>query len=44
MIHKYKFTLLLITFFLIFLIQIVDASKLPLKDIVITVDAGHGGY
>ncbi len=43
MIHKYKFTLLLITFFLIFLIQIADASRLPLKDIVITVDAGHGG-
>jgi len=43
MIHKYKFFLLLMTFLSIFILQIVDASNLPLKDVVITVDPGHGG-
>lgn len=43
MIHKYKFFLLTMTFLSILILQIVDASKLPLKDIVITVDPGHGG-
>ncbi len=43
MIHKYKFFLLLMTFFFIFMLQIADASKLPLKDVIITVDPGHGG-
>lgn len=43
MIHKYKFFLLLMTFFFIFVLQIADASKLPLKDVIITVDPGHGG-
>lgn len=44
MIHKYKFFLLLMTFFFIFMLQIADASKLPLKDVIITVDPGHPGY
>ena len=43
MIHKYKYFLLLMTFFAIITIQIVDANRLPLKQIVITVDPGHGG-
>lgn len=44
MIHKYKYFLLLMTFFAIITIQIVDANRLPLKQIVITVDPGHPGY
>lgn len=43
MIHKYKFFLLLMSLFCIFIIQIADASHLPLNGIVITVDPGHGG-
>lgn len=43
MLIRYKFFLLLVTLFSIFLIQIVDAKKLPLQGITITIDPGHGG-
>lgn len=43
MVHKYKFFLLGTTFLAIMTIQVIDASRLPLQDIIITVDPGHGG-
>ena len=43
MARKYKFFLLIMTFFSIIVIQITDAARLPLQGIIITVDPGHGG-
>lgn len=38
---KYKSVLIIILIFIIFTIQIVSASTLPLMDTIITIDAGH---
>lgn len=44
LLKKYKTMIIVLLLITIFSIQTINANNLPLLGVVITVDAGHGGY